>query len=115
MVNGFHLFKPAWNCQLEAPWLPQTHRTLVTRGFFKVNDHATLVHMIDTDLQITPAVRIGGTASVPGDKAISHRFAILGAVAEGKTAISNFAESADCSSTLECLQRLAVTIHRDGS
>jgi 3-phosphoshikimate 1-carboxyvinyltransferase len=72
--------------------------------------------MIDAGcMRISPALRIGGTASVPGDKAISHRFAIIGAVAEGKTTIANFAESADCSSTLECLQRLGVPIRRHES
>lgn len=72
--------------------------------------------MIDVDrLEITPAVRIGGVASVPGDKSISHRLAMMGAIAEGATVIRNFAESADCGSTLECLRRLGVAIHRDGS
>jgi 3-phosphoshikimate 1-carboxyvinyltransferase len=72
--------------------------------------------MIDIDrLEIIPAQRIEGTASVPGDKAISHRLAILGAVAESRTVIRNFAESADCASTLECLRRLGVSITRSGS
>src|SRR6266566_2595461 len=72
--------------------------------------------MIDADrLEITPAVRIGGVVSVPGDKAISHRLAMLGAIAEGATVIRNFAESADCASTLECLRRLGVPIEREGS
>lgn len=71
--------------------------------------------MIDVDrLEITPAVRIGGVASVPGDKAISHRLAMIGAIADGKTIIHNFAESADCQSTLDCLRRLGVSIKRDG-
>jgi 3-phosphoshikimate 1-carboxyvinyltransferase len=72
--------------------------------------------MVETDrLKITPAVRVRGTASVPGDKAISHRLAILGAIAEGTTVIRNFAESADCASTLDCLQRLGAPIQRSGS
>jgi 3-phosphoshikimate 1-carboxyvinyltransferase len=72
--------------------------------------------MVETDrLKITPAVKVRGTASVPGDKAISHRLAILGAIAEGTTIIRNFAESADCASTLDCLQRLGVPIQRSGS
>ena len=72
--------------------------------------------MIEADrLEITPAVRIGGVVSVPGDKAISHRLALMGAVAEGTTVIRNFAESADCASTLECLSRLGATIRRDGA
>src|SRR5687767_3517836 len=66
-------------------------------------------------LEIAPAVRIGGVASVPGDKAISHRLAMIGAIADGPTTIHNFAESADCQSTLDCLARLGVLIRRDGS
>src|SRR5262252_8250964 len=100
---------------MEAPRL-QTHQTLVTRGFFKVNDHATLRHMADVDrLEITPAARIGGVAAVPGDKAISHRLALIGGIAEGTTVIRNFAESADCASTLECLKRLGAPIQRSAS
>jgi 3-phosphoshikimate 1-carboxyvinyltransferase len=72
--------------------------------------------MFDNDpLEITPALRIGGLATIPGDKAISHRLAMLGAIAEGATIIRNFAESADCASTLECLRRLGVPMQRDGS
>jgi len=66
-------------------------------------------------LEITPAVRIGGVAAVPGDKAISHRLAMMGAIADGRTVIRNFAESADCASTLECLRRLRVPIDRKGT
>jgi len=66
-------------------------------------------------LQIAPAVRISGEAHVPGDKSISHRLAMLGAVAEGTTTIHNFAESADCQSTLDCLSGLGVAIERKGS
>jgi 3-phosphoshikimate 1-carboxyvinyltransferase len=72
--------------------------------------------MIDVDrLEITPALRLRGVASVPGDKAISHRLAMIGAIAEGRTVAHNFAESIDCQSTLECLSRLGVSIHREGS
>jgi 3-phosphoshikimate 1-carboxyvinyltransferase len=72
--------------------------------------------MIDVDrLEIAPVLRVGGVVSVPGDKAISHRLAMMGAIAEGTTIIRNFAESADCGSTLECLRRLGVAIRRDGA
>jgi 3-phosphoshikimate 1-carboxyvinyltransferase len=64
---------------------------------------------------IVPASRIMGTASVPGDKSISHRLAMIGGIAEGTTTIRNFAESADCSSTLGCLRKLGVQIQSDGS
>jgi len=65
------------------------------------------------DLEIRPAKKLHGVISVPGDKAISHRLAMMGAIAEGTTIIRNFAESADCASTVECLRRLGVPIQRD--
>jgi len=72
--------------------------------------------MSSTDrLQIQPASRLSGEVRVPGDKAISHRLAMLAAIAQGPTTIRNFAASADCSSTLECLRRLRVPVERHGS
>ena len=72
--------------------------------------------MVEVDrLEIKPALKIGGVLSVPGDKSISHRLAMLGALAEGATTIHNFAASVDCQSTLECLRRLGVPIDRRGS
>jgi 3-phosphoshikimate 1-carboxyvinyltransferase len=65
--------------------------------------------------EIAPAVKISGVINIPGDKAISHRLAMLGAIAEGTTIIRNFAESADCASTLECLRRLGTPIQRTSS
>ncbi len=47
---------------------------------------------------------------MPGDKSISHRYAILAALAEGRSEIFNYATAADCRSTLECLRRLGVEI-----
>ena len=72
--------------------------------------------MISADrVEISPAGRIRGEAKVPGDKSISHRLAMIAAVAEGLSTIFNFADSADCGATLECLRRLGVPIRRDGS
>src|SRR5215467_9858414 len=65
--------------------------------------------------EIAPAAKISGVINIPGDKAISHRLAMLGAIAEGTTIIHNFAESADCASTLECLRRLGTPIQRSSS
>ena len=47
---------------------------------------------------------------LPGDKSISHRYAILSALAEGASEIANYASAADCRSTLECLRRLGVEV-----
>ena len=71
---------------------------------------------MDSDAaEVAPAAEIRGTVRVPGDKSISHRLAMLGGIADGTTTIHNFAESADCQSTLECLKRLGVMIRQDGS
>src|SRR5579872_4154198 len=59
---------------------------------------------------ISPGGNIDGVVELPGDKSISHRYAILSALAEGKSEISNYASAADCRSTLECLRRLGVEI-----
>jgi len=62
------------------------------------------------DTTLTPAQKIVGTIQVPGDKSISHRLALLAAIAEGQTSIENFASSQDCHSTLSCLRLLGVPI-----
>jgi len=66
-------------------------------------------------IEVSPAAEIRGTVRVPGDKSISHRLAMLGGIADGTTTIHNFAESADCQSTLNCLRRLGVMIGQTGS
>ncbi len=63
-------------------------------------------------IKIKPARCLRGTAYLPGDKSISHRAAILSAIAEGKSRIKNFSTSADCDSTLRCLEKLGVRITR---
>src|SRR5262245_15626709 len=62
---------------------------------------------------VTPTRRIHGSLSVPGDKSISHRYALLGALAEGTTHISNYAPGADCRSTLACLRGLGIDIREN--
>ena len=66
-------------------------------------------------LEIAPASRLQGTVVVPGDKSISHRLAMMGAIAEGATVIHNFAASQDCQSTVDCLEQLGTPIQRTGS
>lgn len=50
---------------------------------------------------------------MPGDKSISHRLALFGAVAFGDTRVRNFSEAADCQSTLGCLEELGVAVVRE--
>src|SRR3712207_2219168 len=51
-----------------------------------------------------------GSLSVPGDKSISHRAVIFGALAQGHTEIRHFLPGADCLSTIDCFRRLGVEI-----
>ena len=59
---------------------------------------------------ISPGGTITGSLELPGDKSISHRYAILAAIAEGTSEIQNFAAAADCQSTLECIRRLGIPV-----
>lgn len=52
---------------------------------------------------------------LPGDKSISHRAALLSALADGRSQLTNFSTSADCASTLACLRQLGVSIEREGA
>jgi 3-phosphoshikimate 1-carboxyvinyltransferase len=67
------------------------------------------------DERISPAKSISGTIVVPGDKSISHRLALLAAIAEGESRISNYSTGADCQSTLGCLGALGVAIEKKGN
>lgn len=56
-----------------------------------------------------------GAVTVPGDKSISHRAALLGAMAHGTTRIRGFLRGEDCLSTLRCLRAMGVAIEDDGA
>ena len=55
---------------------------------------------------------IKGEITVPGDKSISHRSIMFGALAEGTTTITGFLESADCLSTIECFKKFGIEIEK---
>ncbi len=59
---------------------------------------------------IAPARTITGAVEVAGDKSISHRYAILAALAEGRSEIQHFSTAEDCRRTLDCLSRLGVQV-----
>lgn len=63
---------------------------------------------------VRPARNIAGAIRLPGDKSISHRYAMLAAVAKGQSRLENFSTGADCASTLACLEMLGVAVQRDG-
>lgn len=64
------------------------------------------------NIQVASTGALIGELEVPGDKSISHRAAILGAIAEGKTHIRGFLEGEDCLNTLKCLSSLGVRIEK---
>jgi 3-phosphoshikimate 1-carboxyvinyltransferase len=64
---------------------------------------------------IPPARGLTGSLHLPGDKSISHRYALLGAVAEGITRLQNYSTGADCATTLACLRALGVRLEQAGT
>ena len=63
---------------------------------------------------IRPARNIYGSLKLPGDKSISHRYAMLAAFAEGTSRFTNFSTGADCASTLGCMEALGAKVNRIG-
>jgi 3-phosphoshikimate 1-carboxyvinyltransferase len=61
-------------------------------------------------LNVQPSKPLRGGARVPGNKSISHRALLLGALAEGTSQVSGFLPSGDCMATLDCLRALGVEI-----
>ena len=64
---------------------------------------------------VTPARRVKGRITVPGDKSISHRYALVAALADGESTLLNYSSGADCHSTLGCLRGLGVEMKENGS
>jgi 3-phosphoshikimate 1-carboxyvinyltransferase len=72
------------------------------------------LHKINEERLIRPARNVCGSLRLPGDKSISHRYAMLGAFAEGITRLTNFSTGADCASTLACMQALGAKVNKTG-
>lgn len=64
---------------------------------------------------VRPARSFQGSVTVPGDKSISHRYAMLAGLAEGTTRLSNFSTGADPHSTLSCIEALGAKVTKDGT
>src|SRR5215831_13358053 len=64
---------------------------------------------------IRPARSVLGALRLPGDKSISHRYAMLAAIAQGVTRLVNFATGADCASTLQCLRQLGCAVRHSNN
>src|SRR5579872_7019502 len=65
--------------------------------------------------RISPVSRVSGQICLPGDKSISHRYAMLASVAEGQSRIHNYSTGADCHSTLGCMRALGVEVEVRGA
>jgi 3-phosphoshikimate 1-carboxyvinyltransferase len=64
---------------------------------------------------VRPARRIRGTVRLAGDKSISHRYALLAALADGRSTIAQYSQGADCAATLDCLAAAGIEIRRTRS
>src|ERR1700726_3893409 len=70
----------------------------------------------ESQVIVRPARNVRGNVSLPGDKSISHRYAMLAAIADGPSRLENYSTGADCASTLNCLRSLGVKWKRkDGA
>jgi 3-phosphoshikimate 1-carboxyvinyltransferase len=67
---------------------------------------------IDSQTVVRPARNVRGSVQLPGDKSISHRYAILAGIAEGPSRLENYSTGADCASTLGCMRALGVKWER---
>jgi 3-phosphoshikimate 1-carboxyvinyltransferase len=61
---------------------------------------------------VRPARGVGGTVQLPGDKSVSHRYAMLAGIADGPSRLENYSTGADCASTLGCMRALGVKWER---
>src|SRR6202044_3432084 len=66
----------------------------------------------ESQVIVRPARNVRGSVGLPGDKSISHRYAMLAAIADGPSKLENYSTGADCASTLGCLRSLGVKWER---
>ena len=66
------------------------------------------------NFRVRPVRRLRGTVEVPGDKSISHRAALLGALADGVTEVQGYLEGEDCLRTLTAIQMMGVDVTKKG-
>jgi 3-phosphoshikimate 1-carboxyvinyltransferase len=63
-------------------------------------------------LLVSPGEKLSGICTMPGDKSVSHRAALIASIAEGVTEINNYSTGSDCRQTLQCLKKLGVVIEK---
>ena len=66
-------------------------------------------------MKLTYSGPLRGEISVPGDKSISHRAVMFGALAKGTTEVTHFLQGADCLSTIDCFRRMGIDIENTPS
>ncbi len=71
------------------------------------------MHLSVSERTIAPARNIEGSLRLPGDKSISHRYALLAGLASGTSRLTNFSTGADCASSLACVEALGAKVVRD--
>jgi 3-phosphoshikimate 1-carboxyvinyltransferase len=76
--------------------------------------HVKLANIVNSET-IQPVQALSGGLELPGDKSISHRYAMLAALADGTSELRNFAAARDCHSTLGCVKSLGAGVKVDGS
>jgi 3-phosphoshikimate 1-carboxyvinyltransferase len=69
----------------------------------------------ESQVIVRPARSVRGSVQLPGDKSISHRYAMLAGIADGTSRLENYSTGADCASTLGCLRALGVSWERNDS
>lgn len=69
---------------------------------------------MSSEIRVKPARQLQGAVKVPGDKSISHRAAMLNAIASGPAVVDNFLPADDCLATLDCLRALGVEVSLEG-
>ena len=63
---------------------------------------------------VLPSARARGRVTVPGDKSISHRYAMLAALARGSSRLRGYSRGADCAATLDCIRAVGASADWDG-
>ena len=67
---------------------------------------------VESQTLVRPARNVRGSVRLPGDKSISHRYAMLSGIADGPSVLANYSTGADCASTLGCMRALGVRWQR---
>src|ERR1700759_3428878 len=75
---------------------------------------SSAAHTTSTTRVISPARSLRGSLMLPGDKSISHRYAMLAGFAKGTSRLMNFSTGADPHSSLACMTSLGAKSKRDG-